>query len=78
MNTPTRTLRAGMAGVGMIFDDTYWPLFKQAHHAGTSSEEEWRVLGANGPNVIEARGATQLDAWLEAVEQARALGLAGL
>src|SRR5436190_1607958 len=34
MNTPTRTLRAGMAGVGMIFDDTYWPLFKQAHAAG--------------------------------------------
>jgi predicted dehydrogenase len=34
MNTTPRTLRAGMAGVGMIFDDTYWPLFRHAHAAG--------------------------------------------
>lgn len=33
MNT-TRTLRAGMAGVGMIFDDTYWPSFLHAHGDG--------------------------------------------
>src|SRR5262245_46115102 len=29
MNT-TRTLRAGMVGVGMIFEDTYWPFFAEA------------------------------------------------
>ena len=31
--TPTRnpnTIRAGMVGVGMIFEDTYWPFFQQA------------------------------------------------
>src|SRR4051812_36912593 len=30
--TPTRnphTIRAGMVGVGMIFEDTYWPFFQQ-------------------------------------------------
>ncbi len=30
----TRTLRAGMAGAGMIFDDTYWPFFLQARAQG--------------------------------------------
>jgi hypothetical protein len=44
-------------------------------HAETATGEEWRVLGANGGSVIEARGPTQLDAWLQAVEQARELGL---
>src|SRR5206468_3262094 len=34
MSNTIRTLRAGVAGVGMIFDDTYWPLFAQAHAAG--------------------------------------------
>jgi predicted dehydrogenase len=35
-HTPSspRRLRAGMVGVGMIFEDTYWPLFVQAHAAG--------------------------------------------
>src|SRR4051812_3402564 len=27
----TKRLRAGMVGVGMIFEDTYWPFFLQAH-----------------------------------------------
>ena len=27
----TNRLRAGMVGVGMIFEDTYWPFFAQAH-----------------------------------------------
>ncbi len=31
---PCPRLRAGMVGVGMIFEDTYWPLFAQAHAAG--------------------------------------------
>ena len=30
----TRTLRAGMVGMGMIFDETYRPFFERAHHAG--------------------------------------------
>ena len=32
-------------------------------------------MGANGAYAIEARAATQIDAWFEAVEQARALGM---
>ena len=28
------TLRAGMVGMGMIFDETYRPLFEQSHAAG--------------------------------------------
>ncbi|GAB4138904.1 MAG: hypothetical protein Tsb009_07440 [Planctomycetaceae bacterium] len=36
MNTPSndRTLRAGMVGMGMIFDETYRPFFEQVHHTG--------------------------------------------
>src|SRR5437660_2582378 len=33
-NEPTRRLRAGMVGLGMIFDDTYRPLFEQLHAEG--------------------------------------------
>jgi predicted dehydrogenase len=33
-NRYPRRLRAGMVGVGMIFEDTYWPLFTQAHSRG--------------------------------------------
>ena len=32
--TTTNKLRAGMVGMGMIFDDTYRPLFERAHTAG--------------------------------------------
>jgi predicted dehydrogenase len=27
----SRILRAGMVGIGMIFEETYWPLFQQVH-----------------------------------------------
>lgn len=30
-HTPQHKLRAGMIGVGMIFEETYWPLFWQVH-----------------------------------------------
>lgn len=30
MTASTTPLRAGMVGVGMIFDETYWPFFRQA------------------------------------------------
>src|SRR5262245_36388624 len=33
-STASRSLRAGMVGMGMIFDETYRPLFEQAHAAG--------------------------------------------
>src|SRR5688572_9872240 len=32
--TPTPRLRAGMVGLGMIFDETYRPLFEQLHADG--------------------------------------------
>jgi hypothetical protein len=38
----------------------------------------WLVTGANGENRIEARGATQDEAWRNAVLQAEAVGMAGL
>lgn len=35
MSTPSRhTLRAGMVGIGMIFDETYCPFFERAHAEG--------------------------------------------
>jgi predicted dehydrogenase len=33
-STANHTLRAGMVGMGMIFDETYRPFFEQAHAAG--------------------------------------------
>ncbi len=33
-STATRELRAGMVGMGMIFDETYRPFFEQAHATG--------------------------------------------
>src|SRR5205807_5777206 len=33
-NLTRRQLRAGMVGLGMIFDDTYRPLFEQLHAEG--------------------------------------------
>jgi hypothetical protein len=35
----------------------------------------WLVTGANGENVIEARGATQAEAWHRACEQAESMGM---
>ena len=33
-STPRPTLRAGMVGMGMIFDETYRPFFERAHREG--------------------------------------------
>ena len=33
-NLQSRTLRAGMAGMGMIFDETYRPMFEALHVGG--------------------------------------------
>ena len=35
----------------------------------------WIVTGTNGENVIEARGKSQSEAWWQAREQARLLGM---
>jgi D-galacturonate reductase len=34
MNTPSPQLRAGMIGMGMIFDETYKPFFERTHREG--------------------------------------------
>ncbi len=34
LSTATNKLRAGMVGMGMIFDETYRPFFEHAHAAG--------------------------------------------
>jgi len=36
----------------------------------------WLVTGTNGENRIEARGASQEEAWHRTVEQAEAVGMA--
>lgn len=33
-NEPIKRIRAGMVGVGMIFEETYWPFFVNAHAEG--------------------------------------------
>jgi hypothetical protein len=37
----------------------------------------WIITGTNGENRIEARGASQDEAWHNAVLQAEAVGMAG-
>jgi hypothetical protein len=50
------------------------------HRAGWSvgeiaSAAAWVVSGANGENILDARGRTQAEAWWRACEQARAVGM---
>jgi hypothetical protein len=50
------------------------------HRAGWSVGEiatasTWVITGSNGENLLEARGATQAEAWWRACEQARAVGM---
>jgi hypothetical protein len=44
-------------------------------HLEHATGPEWTVIGSNGPHVIEARASTRLEAWMGAVEQARAQGM---
>ncbi|MCA9115158.1 MAG: gfo/Idh/MocA family oxidoreductase, partial [Planctomycetaceae bacterium] len=37
MTTSEKTLRAGMVGMGMIFDETYRPFFENVHQNGLYS-----------------------------------------
>jgi hypothetical protein len=41
----------------------------------TATEPAWLVSGSNGVNRINARAATQSEAWSQAVEQTQALGM---
>jgi hypothetical protein len=43
----------------------------------TAKRGVWIVTGTNGENQIEARGASQDEAWHNAFLQAEALGMAG-
>jgi hypothetical protein len=61
--------------------------FARLHAAGwsvgdvaalTDTGQVWIVSGTNGENRIEARGASQDEAWHNAVLQAEAGGMAGL
>jgi hypothetical protein len=60
--------------------------FGRLHRAGwtigdvaalTNTGQVWIVTGTNGENQIEARGATQGEAWHNALLQAEAVGMAG-
>src|SRR3954447_19647320 len=71
-HTPHR-LRAGMVGVGMIFEDTYWPFFLQAHARGLYSRQTGVVeveLAA-----LASRTGKRAAAY---VEQARQLGMSSV
>ena len=39
MDSAKHTLRAGMVGTGMIFDETYRPFFERAHREGLYSRQ---------------------------------------
>jgi hypothetical protein len=44
----------------------------------TAGASGWLVTGRNDENMISARGASQSEAWWRAVQQAEAVGMAGL
>ena len=51
-----------------------WSIGDVAYHDGAGGLV-WLVSGSNGENLIRAEGATRDEAWDQAVEQARALGM---
>jgi hypothetical protein len=46
-----------------------------AAFVGRPAERVWVVTGANGENRMRAERLTELEAWQEALEQARAVGM---
>ena len=46
---PSPLFRAGMVGVGMIFEETYWPMFQQVHGEGC-------IVATPGPVEVELAG----------------------
>jgi D-galacturonate reductase len=53
-STPARRLRVGMAGLGMIFDETYRPVFEQLHANGLYR----RDFGAVGVELVAVASRT--------------------
>jgi hypothetical protein len=51
-----------------------WSIGSTAFHS-TGGGLVWLVSGLNGENLIRAEGATETEAWVEAVGQARAVGI---
>ena len=65
-SSPTRTLRIGMVGLGMIFEETYQPLFEQLHRDGLFRPEfGWiatplvSVASRTGTRAERLRNSTQ-------------------
>jgi hypothetical protein len=50
-----------------------WTVGDVAVH--TAQGPRWLVTGANGETLVEARGATQAEAWHRACQQAAAVGM---
>jgi hypothetical protein len=44
---------------------------------GVTGARSWVVTGSHGEDLIRAEGPTRVAAWLQAVEQARGLGMPG-
>ncbi len=55
--TANHTLRAGMVGMGMIFDETYRPFFEQAHAAGGTYDRAFGLCGVELAAVASRTGS---------------------
>ena len=51
-----------------------WSIGSVAFHNGAGGLL-WLVTGSNGENLIRAEGVTEPEAWLDAIEQARGVGM---
>src|SRR5689334_16105671 len=51
------TIRAGMIGIGMIFDETYRPFFEQAHAAGGMYDRRFGLCRVELAAVASRTGA---------------------
>jgi hypothetical protein len=63
--------------MGTVVDECADRLRRAGRSMGDTQLDDgtWFVSGSNGENVIEARAATQSEAWREAAEQASTLGM---
>ncbi|MFN0196486.1 MAG: Gfo/Idh/MocA family protein, partial [Planctomycetaceae bacterium] len=60
---PTHRLRAGMVGIGMIFDETYRPFFERTHAAGMYDRRYGDV--AVELSAVASRTGKRADAYLK-------------
>jgi hypothetical protein len=56
-----------------LLDRSGWRL--EVFSSMVAGAVQWRVIGNNGKERVVAYADTRLDAWLKAVEQAKALGM---